>query len=33
MAAWPRSFLRDAHRVILSVVPQGKPELAVKEGQ
>jgi len=26
-----RSFLRDAHRVILSVVPQGKPELAVKE--
>ncbi len=28
-----RTYLRDAHRVVLSVVPQGKPELAVKEGQ
>jgi len=26
-----RTYLRDAHRVVLSVVPQGKPELAVKE--
>ena len=26
-----RTYLRDAHRVVLSVVPQGKPDLAVKE--
>src|SRR6058998_2442899 len=27
-----RRYLVDAHRVVLSVVPQGKPELAVKQG-
>jgi zinc protease len=27
-----RAYFTDAHRVVLSVVPQGKPELAVKEG-
>jgi len=27
-----RRYLTDAHRVVLSVVPQGKPDLAVKEG-
>jgi len=27
-----RAYLSPAHRVVLSVVPQGKPELAVKEG-
>jgi zinc protease len=27
-----RRYLGDAHRVVLSVVPQGKPELAVKQG-
>jgi zinc protease len=27
-----RMYLRDAHRVVLSVVPQGKPELAVTQG-
>ena len=26
-----RGYLVDAHRVVLSVVPQGKPELAVKQ--
>ena len=26
-----RRYLVDAHRVVLSVVPQGKPELAVKQ--
>jgi hypothetical protein len=25
-----RTYLTDAHRVVLSVVPQGKPELAVQ---
>jgi zinc protease len=27
-----RTYLRDAHRVVLSVVPQGKPEQAVRPG-
>ena len=27
-----RAYLADAHRVVLSVVPQGKPELAVQPG-
>src|SRR6266567_3296501 len=27
-----QTYLTGAHRVVLSVVPQGKPELAVKEG-
>ncbi len=27
-----RAYLSPPHRVVLSVVPQGKPELAVKEG-
>jgi len=27
-----RAYLVDAHRVVLSVVPQGKPELAVPQG-
>jgi zinc protease len=27
-----RRYLGDAHRVVLSVVPQGKPDLAVKQG-
>jgi zinc protease len=27
-----RRYLTDAHRVVLSVIPQGKPELAVKQG-
>jgi zinc protease len=27
-----RTYLSPGHRVVLSVVPQGKPELAVKEG-
>jgi zinc protease len=27
-----RTYLRDAHRVVLSVVPQGKPEMAVRPG-
>ena len=27
-----RHYLRTAHRVVLSVVPQGKPEQAVSQG-
>jgi len=27
-----RAYLVGAHRVVLSVVPQGKPELAVPQG-
>ena len=28
-----RQYLADAHQVVLSVVPQGKTELAVSEGR